>query len=110
MNLEKCPRVRVTMSEQYLSVARLIADQHQLTAVQGQGALTIHLPGQTDPQLIVTAEVQVNGHSSLELHYVNNDHSHTPVVLTPVDAKGWIDQDWTDDLHRVIADCAGGLR
>lgn len=110
MNLEKSPRVRVKMSEQYLSVARLIAEQHHLTAVQGQGALTIHLPGYTDPQMVVTADVRVNGHISLEVQHVSSDHSDAPVVLTPVDAKGWIDQDWTEDLHRVIADYAGGLR
>lgn len=49
MNFEKCPRVRFKMSEQYLSVARLTAAQHQLTAVQGQGWLTIYLPGHTRP-------------------------------------------------------------
>lgn len=110
VNLEKCPRVRVKMSEQYLSVARLIAAQHQLTAVQGQGAVTIHLSGRTDPQLIVTAGVQVNGRVSLEVQHVSSDHSDTPVVLNPIDDRGWIDQDWTGDLHRIIADYAGYLR
>ena len=110
MNLEKCPRVRFKMSEQYLSVARLIAAQHQLTAVQGQGAVTINMPGHTDTQLIVTAGVQVNGRVSLEVQHVSSDHSDTSVVLTPIDDRGWIEEEWTGDFHRIIADYAGGLR